>query len=260
MTVTEPERAAVDAAAVALTERFGRTIAESLPGGWFRTFGGASAMVSGVAAPPLNAVFGTRRGAPPGPAAMLLDEVAATGLPYCFQTRDAGGAAVARARGMVPAAEIPLMVLDDPGALAGAAARAEVRPVDVGEQHLHLDLVESVFEMPPELVAPFRAAALLTRPGVRGYVATADGEVVSTAMAMTDGDHVGVYNVATPEAHRGRGYGAAVTARAVLDGLAAGASTAVLQSSDVAVGVYERLGFRTVELWTMWVPAGTASA
>jgi N-acetylglutamate synthase len=66
-------------------------------------------------------------------------------------------------------------------------------------------------------------------------------------------DHVGVFNVATPSRHRRRGYGAAVTARVVADGVAAGASWAWLQSSPSGYAIYERLGFRTLERWLTWV-------
>jgi predicted GNAT family acetyltransferase len=77
----------------------------------------------------------------------------------------------------------------------------------------------------------------------------------STALGVTDGDHVGIFNVATPPAHRGKGYGAAITAWAVGDGFQNGASVAFLQSSPMGFRVYERLGFRTVEDWSVWISA-----
>jgi hypothetical protein len=44
-----------------------------------------------------------------------------------------------------------------------------------------------------------------------------------------------------------------MTARVIYDGLVAGAEWAWLQSSPAGYNVYERLGFRTVELWDCWV-------
>jgi hypothetical protein len=67
------------------------------------------------------------------------------------------------------------------------------------------------------------------------------------------GGCTGVFSVATPPAHRRRGYGAALTARAVTDGLAAGAAWAWLQSSPPGYGIYARLGFRTVETRACWI-------
>jgi predicted GNAT family acetyltransferase len=80
-------------------------------------------------------------------------------------------------------------------------------------------------------------------------------------MGLTVGDFVAIFNIATPAQFRGHGYGAAITARVVSDGLARGARWAWLQSSQAGYSVYERLGFRTLELWDCWVlepdaPAG----
>jgi predicted GNAT family acetyltransferase len=76
---------------------------------------------------------------------------------------------------------------------------------------------------------------------------------VTTGMGLTIGSYVGVFNIATPPARRRRGYGAAVTVRAVADGVAAGARWAWLQSSGAGYPVYDRLGFRTTEDWNCWL-------
>jgi len=68
-------------------------------------------------------------------------------------------------------------------------------------------------------------------------------------------NHVGLFNVATLPAHRRRGYGAAITERAVRDGLDRGARWAWLQSSTAGYGVYEKLGFRTQQSWECWISA-----
>ena len=72
-------------------------------------------------------------------------------------------------------------------------------------------------------------------------------------MGIVEADHVGICNVATLPTYRGRGYGAAINARAVLDGYAATASFALLQSSESGFRVYQRLGFRTLENLAVWV-------
>ena len=45
-----------------------------------------------------------------------------------------------------------------------------------------------------------------------------------------------------------------MTARAVAEGVAAGAHTAYLQASAMGYGVYERMGFRTAETWPSYYP------
>jgi predicted acetyltransferase len=66
---------------------------------------------------------------------------------------------------------------------------------------------------------------------------------------------VGIFNVATPARHRGRGFGCAVTARAVAEGASRGAAWSWLQSSPLGVSVYERLGFEVLEEWVCWLHA-----
>ena len=83
------------------------------------------------------------------------------------------------------------------------------------------------------------------------YVGRVDGRDVSTAVGFTSGDAVGIFNVATPPEHRGRGYGAALTAAAAAEGFAAGAEFAWLQSSALGLPVYRRLGFREVETYVL---------
>jgi GNAT superfamily N-acetyltransferase len=61
--------------------------------------------------------------------------------------------------------------------------------------------------------------------------------------------------VATPEEHRGHGFGGAVTAHAVEAGRSEGARGAYLQSSPMGLPVYQRLGFVTVERWRQWMPS-----
>jgi hypothetical protein len=94
---------------------------------------------------------------------------------------------------------------------------------------------------------PFRqmvTPGTLRLPGVRCYLGDVGGHPVTTGIGVTLGAFVGIFNVATPPAQRRRGYGAAVTARAVTDGLAAGAAWSWLQSSPSGYQVYEHLGFQ----------------
>ena len=69
---------------------------------------------------------------------------------------------------------------------------------------------------------------------------------------MRRADDVGIYSVATPAAHRGRGYGGALTAWATAHSFAAGATFAYLQSSEIGVSVYRRIGFRQVDMFAVY--------
>ena len=82
---------------------------------------------------------------------------------------------------------------------------------------------------------------------VSWYVGRVDGAIVSTGLGFTVEGVTGVFNVATPPEHRGRGYGSAVTSRALRDAFDAGSQLAFLQTSELGHGVYRRLGFRSGE-------------
>jgi GNAT superfamily N-acetyltransferase len=81
--------------------------------------------------------------------------------------------------------------------------------------------------------------------GSSWFVAYQDDEPVGTASGFLTGEVGGVYNVATPPAHRGRGVGGAITTAVVNHLLVSGAERVVLQASAAGRPVYERLGFQT---------------
>jgi GNAT superfamily N-acetyltransferase len=99
-----------------------------------------------------------------------------------------------------------------------------------------------------------RAGRTLLTPEVladdfRVWVALVDGEAVATASAYVGDGFCGVYAVATHPAHRGRGYGEAVSWAATL---ARPDLEATLQASPMGRPVYERMGYRTIAEFAVW--------
>ena len=232
----------------------------AVPGGWARREGGIVAGVTGVALPMLNGVWSERVDPDPGMVSELLDDVASAGLPYCLQLRPGASAGLrdlAAGRGMVPAESVPLMVLEGTDAFARfiEVEGLVVRELSPDEADAHAAMVATGFGLPVEQFRQFITRPVLALPGVRCYLGEVEGEPVSTGMGVRVGPFVGVFDIATLPPHRGLGYGAAVTARAVADGLAAGAQWCWLQSSAMGHGVYRRLGFQDVERWDFWVMA-----
>jgi N-acetylglutamate synthase len=219
-----------------------RLFAELVDGAWLREGDGAYAMVWGVPAAGLNAVVATAPDPPVAAVEELLDAVAATGLPYSLRAPPGELAAVAARRGMIAAEALRVMRLDalEPATAPGLTVRAlapEEAPLGVGLQ-------AACFEAPAGLFEPLTTPRMLAAPGVRTYVGEVAGEPVATAMGITGAEDVAILNVATLPAHRRRGYGAAITAWAVADGLASGARWAWLECAPAAEPFYERLGFR----------------
>lgn len=232
-----------------------RHLVGAMRGGWSERRPGAEAFVTGVPLPTLNGVWPRRTDVRRADVAELLDMVAHRSAVYCLQLRPGTSdevAAEAEQRAMSADEEIPLMVLDRPAELTHPGA-LEIRELVPPEARLHAAVAAAGFESPLEPFEQLMTPAVLTAPGVRCYVGEVDGEAVVTGLGVVIGPNVGVFNVATPPSHRRRGYGAAVTARAVVDGFANGARWAWLQATPVGLSVYEALGFRTVERWRCWL-------
>lgn len=220
---------------------------------WLTQAPGAFGMVTGVPFPTLNGVWALGA-TDPGTVAALLDQLPTDGLPYCLQASEASRPAmtrVAEGRGMTAGPDIPVMVLSsqpEPATIAGL----HMREVTGAQRQLRNEVAAAGFEVPPEAIA--LATDLFGRvPGYRMYVGEVEGRPVTTAVSILANGGVGIFDVATPAEHRGHGYGAAITAYAVAEGFEAGADWAWLQSSTQGYRVYERLGFRTVATWGLWI-------
>lgn len=229
------------------------------PDAWMVTRDGVAACATGIPSPGLNGVWCSSRDPDPAEIRRLLGLLAARGLPHVLQMRPGSGAvalAVAEEEGMAPDEDLPLMRLDDPSRLEPAdqaVPELAVRRLGADEAALHAQTAAAGFEQDADHFLRLLPPQVMSAYGLRAYVGEVEGQVVTTALGVTRGGCVGVFNVATPPAHRGHGYGAAITARTVQDGLAAGARWAWLQSSASSHRLYEALGFETLERWRRWV-------
>lgn len=247
-----------DSAASALIDTWARLMAVH-PEAWIETRDGVSACATGIPLPGLNGVWCARRDPDAAEIERLLRELAARRLPHMLQLRagtDAAALAVPDRLGLTQDVDVPLMRLDDPALLERALTAVDelvVRELTPDECSLHARVAAAGFDEDPRHFERLLPRSVLAARGVRTYIGHVGGEAVTTALGVTAEDSVAIFNVATPPAHRGRGYGAAVTARAVADGLAAGAEWAWLQSSPSGYRIYEALGFATLEQWHCWV-------
>jgi N-acetylglutamate synthase len=229
-----------------------------IPAGWVQRMPGAVGGLTGVAVPTLNGVWAYGEEAERDAVLGVLERVSGAGVPHCVQlSPQCSGElpALPQARGMRRDADIPLMVL--------AGIRAEYPPPDYGDlvievldpkqAPVHAEVAADRVGAPVEAFLQLMTPAVMGRPGVRPYVGGIDGEPVATGVGVCLESHVGIFSVATLPAHRRRGDGAAVTVRAVRDGLDRGAQWAWLQSSPDGYRIYEELGLRTLESWECWI-------
>jgi ribosomal protein S18 acetylase RimI-like enzyme len=161
--------------------------------------------------------------------------------------------AIAGELGYTAAEHMPGMVTTPSELRPAPAPELAVLRVETGDGYAQaLAVAAEGFGAPADLLAPIYMLEVTSQDGLEVYLGRSDGKDVTTAIHFVVEDAVGIFNVATPEEHRGRGYGAAITAEAVRDGFAGGASFAFLQSSDMGASVYHRLGFREVDAYTLY--------
>jgi len=204
------------------------------------------------------------------------DATPASLLAGVAQARERGNAFVVRLRrgtdnrfistvidaGLRPAGQSPTtpgMVafpIDGDAVAKLAAPEYEIRRVtDAAGIDVHRRVVTAGFGSAPAVARRTACRRLLDRPECLVYVGYADGEPIASGLGWRTGRTIGVYSIATIPSARRRGYGAAMTARVVTDGLAAGCTAAALQASEQGRPIYERLGFRTVVSYVAYAGA-----
>jgi GNAT superfamily N-acetyltransferase len=130
-----------------------------------------------------------------------------------------------------------------------------VEIVRAQEPGLLAELVEvevAAFETDRAVAEGLLSPSQLSLPNVRFYAAIVDGRAVAQAMTNTQRGAVGVFGVGTLPEFRRRGIGTAITAFAI-DDVRGEADLAWLQSTEMGRPLYERMGFRRVSEWNVWV-------
>lgn len=112
------------------------------------------------------------------------------------------------------------------------------------------------FGVGPELVD---AAVRIEEDGAKDpravrFVARAGGRAVGTALLFDAHGVTGVYIVATAEAYRRRGIGAALTAAALAEGRRRGLRVGTLQAGGLGAPVYAGMGFAKVAEYELFRP------
>jgi GNAT superfamily N-acetyltransferase len=104
----------------------------------------------------------------------------------------------------------------------------------------------------PEFLGPLAGPAYLDEPRLTTYLGLVAGEPVATSVLFASDGIAGVYAVNTIPKFRGRGYGAAMSAVTLGEGLSLGCDTAALQASGMGYPVYFRMGFRYAFDYQCW--------
>jgi GNAT superfamily N-acetyltransferase len=155
--------------------------------------------------------------------------------------------------GLVRRGGIPSLVLDDLALMRASAGVREVR--DAGALADMIEVVGAGFDWAPEDLARVFTERMFSDERWCGFVLYDGDAPVATAQIVVDENGTGgVYYVATRQAWRGRGHGAAVTSHAIAAARERGCVRSSLQASPMGLPIYERMGFRQVAYYVQYVP------
>jgi ribosomal protein S18 acetylase RimI-like enzyme len=121
----------------------------------------------------------------------------------------------------------------------------DVRPIGESDRDEFLGVAEAL-GLPRDLAEGLFSRSFLRDADVQAFIGRLGGRSVGYSLAIRSASATGVYNVGTLPSARRRGVGTALTWAAVAVGRDAGFDCAVLQSSEMAVSMYEAMAFRTV--------------
>jgi GNAT superfamily N-acetyltransferase len=228
-------------------------LGEIMDGASMRIDAGAAVGMTGLPLPTMNGVWATSPELNPERLQALIDEVDPA-VPHCVQLPvDAPGelARVPTEHGLTRIDDIPLMALD--ALKSTGQTNLVVRVLEPADVDLHARVAAAGFGAPGEVFQQLVTPRMAASGSVTVVVGEVADEPVTTGLAISIAGASGLFSIATPEPHRRKGYGAALTRWLVDDALDSGAHLVWLQSSPSGFGLYERLGFRTVDTWQCWV-------
>jgi predicted GNAT family acetyltransferase len=150
--------------------------------------------------------------------------------------------------------DLPLMAVE-PDDFRPAPCPPELRLRTLGrdEPRSHMDLVAEGLGMPRGALDLVMSAENQAKPFWSTYVGEVDGALAVTGSSSSGAAHTGLIAIATDNAFRRRGYGAALTSCMITDAFASGSKRVFLHSSAMGYRVYEALGFRRLEDMQVWV-------
>lgn len=152
-----------------------------------------------------------------------------------------------------PGMALDLFTLDERAAQADGLDIELVSDDETLKQWLRTVVIGSGMpEMALDFVLQIAAQHPFTpMPEVQFYLGSCQGEPVSSSLLFLHGGVAGIYCVATLPETRGRGYGSAITVAPLLTARALGYRIGILQSSQMGLNVYRRLGFQEHGLFSM---------
>ncbi len=241
-----------DAHHQAFTRGFG-LIADSVTAGYVHHAGGMTSIVSHSPVAFFNQIIVDDDSATSDDMKTALEAMGGTGLRFAVSLRserDSRFVPVLEEAGMNLAERMPAMVMQ-PIPDHAMPPELEIRsgPLVLDD---HIYVASKGFGFPAEMLETVLVPEVAQRDDLSIYAGYIDNEPVTCSLGFIDHGSLSVFNVASVEDHRGKGYGAAMTMKAVIDGRDQGCNVAFLQSTEMGYPLYERLGFETIFRYDLW--------
>ncbi|MFI6265369.1 GNAT family N-acetyltransferase [Micromonospora sp. NPDC051006] len=227
------------------------------PKGWYAEQGTARAAVTQAGVATLNVAYDTTPEPDLGSLDAMAIEVGRQAAHWSIMVRGEAGdevAALAARHGLVERSDLPLLACaaEEIVFRATEAQRSLVRQVGGVESDLYTEALTRGFEAPEGVFGSLMGGGVLDADRITGYLAEECDLPAGTGLGMRTAGVIGVFNIAVVPSVRGNGLGRAITETVLRDALAAGADAAYLQASTMGRPLYESMGFRLVENWTVF--------
>ncbi|MGH6992074.1 MAG: GNAT family N-acetyltransferase [Caulobacteraceae bacterium] len=155
--------------------------------------------------------------------------------------------------GLAAAGTVPLMVLRGTQDVrpSGSCRIEEVRGREMSR--LAGDLISSAFQLPREAFARALEPGMRSNLAASTFVAFAGDAPMSSATVTRTGDTAGVWSMATPPEHQGKGMGRALLSRIIERLSREGVERFYLFATAAGFPLYRSLGFVTLAEQPAWV-------
>jgi GNAT superfamily N-acetyltransferase len=189
----------------------------------------------------------------------------AGGLPFlAILFPEAGEEAkrVAAGAGLVHAVDFPFMVREDQPIDPSGNDTLEVWRATASDRDAegNVRVLAAAFKMPIEATRRCCPASLMESPGLDVYLAASGGDVVGSVTLTHHGETTGVWGMGTDTAFQGRGIGRRLLSSAMAEARSRGARRFFLGATPAGFPLYERLGYETRVVTSVWVSGETSQS
>lgn len=149
---------------------------------------------------------------------------------------------------------MPGMAMDSLDEIPPNETNADIVEVTTSDElDVFIRVAASVFETPLEIAGQVYQAAMATERGL--FLGRVDGQPAACGLLIRSEDVAGVYTIGVAEKFRRLGIGEAMSWQVLRAGREAGCQVGVLQSTEMAYPLYEKMGFETVITYHHFEPA-----